>query len=61
MARRPLLNMSRFDIENVVDYGTRFYDKYGDGCCDLEKGKPTMPKNDKMKPGKYQGGWKKKG
>ena len=59
MARRPLLNMSRFDIENVVDYGTRFYDKYGDGCCDLEKGKPSMPKGKKMEPKKSYTGWKK--
>jgi len=61
MARRPLLNMSRFDIENVVNYGTRFYDKYGDGCCDLEKGKPTMPKQKKGKMDKVSGGWKEKG
>ncbi|MGE4618294.1 MAG: hypothetical protein AAEJ04_00635 [Planctomycetota bacterium] len=59
MARRPLLSWSRFDIENVVDYGTRFYDKGGDGCCDLEKGKPSMPNDKKMKPGKAPGGWKK--
>ncbi len=59
MARRPLLSWDRFDIENVVDYGTRFYDKGGDGCCDLEKGKPSMPKDKKLKPRKAPGGWKK--
>lgn len=49
MAKRPLFSFEKFDIGAVVDYGTRFYDKAGDGCCDLDKGEPTMPKGKKMK------------
>ncbi|RTZ93201.1 MAG: hypothetical protein DSY81_10725 [Bacillota bacterium] len=61
MARRPFIPIERFDIGTVVDYGTRFYDKGGDGCCDLDKGKPTAPKRMKPPAGgvKKYGGWKK--
>jgi len=58
MAQRPLFSIEKFDIAAVVDYGTSFYDKAGDGCCDLGKGKPTMPKG-KMKKKYNPEGWKK--
>jgi len=43
MARRPFLKIGEFDLEAVVDYGTEFYDKHGDGCCEKVIGKPSMP------------------
>lgn len=43
MARRPFLKIGEFDLESVVDYGTQFYDKHGDGCCEKVVGKPSMP------------------
>ena len=63
MARRPMISIEEFDIGKVVDYGTRFYDKGGDGCCDLDKGNPTAPKRKKPSTGGYKksGGWKKSG
>ena len=57
MARRPLVSIEKFDVGTVVDYGTRFYDKGGDGCCDLEKGKPTAPRRKSAPKEK----WKKPG
>ena len=54
MARRPFLRIEEFDLAKVVDYGTRFYDKHGDGCCDAVVGKPTLPKGEGR-----DGPWKK--
>jgi hypothetical protein len=56
MARRPLLSIEEFDLAAVVDYGTQFYDKHGDGCCEGKVGKPTMPPPPKGSGGS---GWKK--
>ena len=51
MARRPFLKIEEFDLSAVVDYGTMFYDKHGDGCCDRKNGeeglkKEPIPKGD---------------
>lgn len=42
MAARPFLRAHEFDLSKVVDYGTRFYDKHGDGCCEGVVGDPKM-------------------
>ena len=60
MARRPFLKIDEFDLSKVVDYGTAFYDKHGDGCCEGVGGKPSMPKP--LPEGKGDAGpWKEPG
>ena len=43
MARRPFLKIEEFDLAEVVDYGTMFYDKHGDGCCSGKPGEDSSP------------------
>jgi hypothetical protein len=59
MARRPFLKIDEFDLSKVVDYGTSFYDKHGDGCCDKVVGQPTMPKEPIPAGDGPSGPWKK--
>ena len=60
MARRPFLKIDEFDLSSVVDYGTQFYDKHGDGCCDKVVGSPSMPKKEIPRGDGPSGPWKEK-